>query len=641
MITKWKLFNFKSVRRETELELAPLTILAGPNSSGKSTWTQSMLLISQTLANRVRSRSVVLNGNLAKLGQFDDLRSFGSEADQIFINFECSPQTNGSSAIPETSRSVRRQSILFGRRFDYLKNVSCEVSIDIDPSAPQRDLMQLQPRLFGCALSALIRTEDNLDLRVSITTNRTIQQRSELESVEIPEPDSEAVLSSLDYRVELDKESMEELCGELTSVELVGCIFRHFLPSSLSIRFNKVEMEAHQIASIICDTRSRFPSWGRYLGDNEEIIIPASVIKLLKERLGEVIDPVIEPSGQQLTLFPLEAVSLISARDWYERVRKLNTRDRVKLRQIMQEQDQEGELSEEIRKSILNEKESQYVLIQAPLPRGITDATRYLDFFFSNSVKYLGPLRDEPKPLYPLAATVDPSDIGLRGEYTAAVLDLHKEDFISYLPSANFNEPSVKRQPATRSLEAAVLDWLQYMGIAEKVETRDRGKLGHELKITTSDLDKPQDLTHVGVGVSQVLPIVVMCLLADKDTTLIIEQPELHLHPKVQTLLADFFLSMAILGKQCIIETHSEYVINRLRFRAASAAEDALSSIMKIYFVEKKAGVSSFRDVVVNKYGAITDWPEGFFDQSQDEAEEILRAATLKRKKERGAKKDA
>jgi predicted ATPase len=127
-----------------------------------------------------------------------------------------------------------------------------------------------------------------------------------------------------------------------------------------------------------------------------------------------------------------------------------------------------------------------------------------------------------------------------------------------------------------------------------------------------------------------------MCLLAEPDTTLIIEQPELHLHPKVQTLLADFFLSMAILGKQCIIETHSEYIINRLRFRAAAAMSETLSSLMKVYFVEKKEGNSVFRPVEVNKYGAITDWPDGFFDQSQSEAEEILRAATLKRKAEKG-----
>ena len=54
-----------------------------------------------------------------------------------------------------------------------------------------------------------------------------------------------------------------------------------------------------------------------------------------------------------------------------------------------------------------------------------------------------------------------------------------------------------------------------------------------------------------------------------------------------------------------------------------------------MYFVEKEEGASRFREVVVNDYGAIQEWPSGFFDQSQREAEEILRAAMLKRKSRR------
>src|SRR5690606_25436449 len=128
------------------------------------------------------------------------------------------------------------------------------------------------------------------------------------------------------------------------------------------------------------------------------------------------------------------------------------------------------------------------------------------------------------------------------------------------------------------------------------------------------------------------------CLLADADSTLVFEQPELHLHPKVQTLLGDFFLSMALCNKQCIVETHSEYLIDRLRFRIAAAEGNALTDQAKIYFVEKPGASSTFREVTVNEYGAITDWPDGFFDQSQRQAEEIIRAATAKRKANR--KKD-
>jgi predicted ATPase len=91
---------------------------------------------------------------------------------------------------------------------------------------------------------------------------------------------------------------------------------------------------------------------------------------------------------------------------------------------------------------------------------------------------------------------------------------------------------------------------------------------------------------------------------------------------------------MALLNKQCLIETHSEYLINRLRFRAAEAPTDSLSKLIKLYFVEKYNNVTHYRDVVINQYGAIVDWPTGFFDQSQREVEDILLAATRKAKSE-------
>jgi predicted ATPase len=95
---------------------------------------------------------------------------------------------------------------------------------------------------------------------------------------------------------------------------------------------------------------------------------------------------------------------------------------------------------------------------------------------------------------------------------------------------------------------------------------------------------------------------------------------------------------MGLLGKQCVLETHSEYLINRLRFRAAAETKNEFARAMKMYFVEKRGDTSMFRPVVVNEYGAIPDWPEGFFDQSQREAEATLKEAMKKRRKVRESK---
>ena len=182
-------------------------------------------------------------------------------------------------------------------------------------------------------------------------------------------------------------------------------------------------------------------------------------------------------------------------------------------------------------------------------------------------------------------------------------------------------------------MSVAVTAGLKYMGVANKVMTNDQGKIGHTLQIS-NDININQDLTNVGVGVSQVLPILVMALMASKGDVIILEQPELHLHPKVQTRLADFFVAMNALGKQCVVETHSEYMINRLRYLVAVNDSSKVADETMIYFVEKEDGHSDYRPVTINRYGVIEDWPDGFFDESERIAAEILRAGMEKKLKE-------
>ena len=269
-------------------------------------------------------------------------------------------------------------------------------------------------------------------------------------------------------------------------------------------------------------------------------------------------------------------------------------------------------------------------------PVAIDIASDYLDNFFSLSFKYLGPLRDAPKSSYPLSPSTEPSDVGLRGEHTAAVVELHKKTMVHYIPSSRFKDEKINREPVSVTLDEALSDWLEYMGIAKSVESLHLGKQGHTMKVGISSPEKMHELTHVGVGVSQVLPILVMGLLAAPDTTLVFEQPELHLHPSVQVLLGDFFLSMALRGRQCIVESHSEHLIDRIRYRIAlSSTDDRIKDLTKVYFVTKLDEVSSFEEVKIDDYGSIVNWPKGFFDQSFHVASDIMKAVAKKRKSRR------
>ena len=444
--------------------------------------------------------------------------------------------------------------------------------------------------------------------------------------------------ASLAYAVELDEISMNEVKEDFRSAEPVGCMLKHFLPERIIYAIDTVVENANAITMALQDDGRRAIGWRRYVG--RENLLSEEIIAILREVLKGTIDfdHAFKDRYRGESSFGSEPGTL-TFRDWYEGLRGLPRTERLTVQQVLRECEDLFDRIHAAMKASATEKSETRSFVQPMQPRLITEATLYLDNFFAGSLKYLGPLRDTPKPLYPLAPAADPHDVGLRGEHTASILELHKNKKIRYIPSANFKDPGIDRKTVTRTLEAAVTDWLQYLGVASSVKSRDLGKLGHELKVGLSNSASTHDLTHVGVGVSQVLPILLMCLLADTDSTLVFEQPELHLHPRVQTLLGDFFLSIALCSKQCVVETHSEYFIDRLRFRIAAASpENELNSQAKIYFVEKPSRTSSFREVVINEYGAISDWPEGFFDQSQQQAEEILTAAAKKRKSSRGSR---
>ncbi len=627
MITKWSLSNFKSVNKEVELSFAPLTLLAGPNSSGKSTILQSLLLASQTLAHKVSSRSVVLNGAITRLGQFDDLKSHESEFDQITIGWECHPIASSQAAVMDNSRSSS-PFMIYGKRNDAIKAITCKLSFDANPDSPDRDLYQLQPRLFLFTISAMVRSEENVDRRHELTVSRCPPESNKTDKLNVEIP-NDVARASLEFNVDIDDDSLEELREEFKTAEPVGCVLRHFLPDRLSIRVNTIKEVARLIQMVLMDEAPRIR---RTLFMNRELVIPDTLITELQNHLDEKYTVLFE---KQSSLF--EGDEGITIREWMDRLRKIPSDKRRELRRILADWSDLYDIIENNLRRKQKQEDKEYLLLPLLLPADLMNASSYLNAMFSNSVKYLGPLRDEPKPLYPLTAHADPTDVGFQGEMTAAVLNLHRERKIRYISSSEFTKTPFSPTPVTRSLEAAVTDWLQYLGVAETAYSIDKGKLGHELKVKLTENGPAHDLTHVGVGVSQVLPIVVMSLLAEADTTLIFEQPELHLHPKVQTRLADFFLSIVLLGKQCLIETHSEYLINRLRYRTAAEGDNnRVNENLKIYFVEKKDGSSDFREVKVNEYGAILEWPEGFFDQSQFESESILRAAAAKRKRQKG-----
>lgn len=242
---------------------------------------------------------------------------------------------------------------------------------------------------------------------------------------------------------------------------------------------------------------------------------------------------------------------------------------------------------------------------------------------------YIGPLRSEPQRAYLMLG--DRVDLGYRGEYTAQVLLREWDKPVDYLINNQIQAKSV-------GLLEAVNNTLEMMDLPPVTPISREGVVSQLMLPLIGD-DSPQvTLVDVGFGVSQVLPIIVAGLQANKGEILVFEQPETHLHPKIQDSLADFFILLHRLGKQVIVETHSDHLINGLRLRIVADPSDTLKDDILIAFVrppELKGQGSRVESLEFDEYGMITNWPPEFMSESMKQMQEILRLGVEKRRKKR------
>ncbi|WP_407306368.1 AAA family ATPase [Desulfosporosinus sp. SB140] len=239
-----------------------------------------------------------------------------------------------------------------------------------------------------------------------------------------------------------------------------------------------------------------------------------------------------------------------------------------------------------------------------------------------NKIEYLGPLREMPLRQYFVQDIY--SNIGVRGENTA--------QYLGQLGNKTIDIP-IPNDTNTQflGLQEAVSMWAEQLGLGT-VHATSTDIPGAKV---TQIIIEQQNIADVGFGVSQVLPILVEGLAMTKGNTLILEQPEIHLHPKMQMDMADFLIAIARQGKHLIIETHSDHIINRMVRRAVE--DKSLRDMLGIYFVEKNQwSCSELTEVCIDEDIGIDKAPQGFFDQYASESELILHAGYRNIMKKRG-----
>lgn len=128
---------------------------------------------------------------------------------------------------------------------------------------------------------------------------------------------------------------------------------------------------------------------------------------------------------------------------------------------------------------------------------------------------------------------------------------------------------------------------------------------------------EPIIATNIGFGISYVLPIIVAGLIAERESYLIIENPEAHLHPSAQSRIGAFLAMIAKAGVYVIVETHSDHVINGIQI--AAAKEIISPDLITVNFFNQKDGSEQpiIESISINEKGELSKWPNGFFDQTQ------------------------
>lgn len=229
-----------------------------------------------------------------------------------------------------------------------------------------------------------------------------------------------------------------------------------------------------------------------------------------------------------------------------------------------------------------------------------------------NQLYYIGPLRNFPERYYSVIGETA-EDVGFKGEFTP------------YLIKESIEKESLKK------IFHNINSWLNKFEMAKSTNIKQYEEIQEFLSIIFEEYFSGVNvnLTDMGVGTSQILPIIIEGFFIKENSVLLIEQPEIHLHPKAQATLGDLFIEIAAENKILVIETHSEYLIQRIQRRIAEGI--ITNEDVAFYYVEMSEEGSKIQNLIINEDGYIENIPDGFFDEDYKEAYKHIKTVLKKK----------
>jgi predicted ATPase len=582
MSISFSLSNFKGFKELQSVNLKPLTVICGTNNSGKSSLIQSLLLMKQSHPTKFSPNTygqlpLTFNGSYVQLGSFLDVVYNHLNDEEIVLKWKL----QNEEIKPGFGFHIRNYSINSELTVK-IKNIK---NIEVEKSLAQIEVNNFLFKDLNTNFSLeLIRKNDGkykIKLRNISVRDITINIIYPNYKRDYRDNYINEIRELLKYLEDKNIKSFQDRIIEEECFDHAQITFQGIFPSQILIN-----NFPQQSCSILKRIREKLPS-----------IVKGRV----SSKLEELIDKIVRH---------LESIIINLDKQQPQKDKYLDIDESIS------KEDQDLSIGKEV---------------------------SLLDYYFSyratfiflreiwSGFRYIGPIREAPKRFYPFN-DLRIIDIGINGENMPLVLAVEKETIVPKYYRCIYKKKSIEKYELRDKdkLIDSVNWWLSDFKKLPPIHSiNELSGIINQVKVDSLGIEL--DLTDVGFGVSQILPIIVECLRMAEGETIILEQPEIHLHPSLQSKLADFFICMAKSGKNLVVETHSEHFINRLCLRIAQEESNDTRNLINILFVscdeENKSSIA--KPIEINKYGEIENWPVGFFDENDSRD---LISATLKKR---------
>lgn len=564
MLKEYQISNFKAFDGPETVPIKPITLIFGPNSSGKSSILQSLLMLKQTLDDRENPQTPLLfKGDLADLGSYREL--------------------------------IHRHEV--GRSFSFKIALPMQGSLD-------------EPFQYPWIVSAwgeggLSDLEESLKDFHTVAIRVAFSHDSDRPVINVSEIDlflGDDPLPVISYEREPFSSTKDRPANYL---KVKGLNERHAYWASHWKTFD--EADDSYVLEIVDPVKAALRAVEKMSPEARKDYLNKlkEELALLKRVAMNEVTGTVEQDTPQLSPEEKDRIaSLEGLQLALEAYKKRSKSDVLELHRFLPERLNNREMSDIITAARDDDESSRNISV-------LTLTVGRLVRRALEQILYIGPLRSYPERYF-MFGGVSAFYVGKSGKFVPDIL------------------------VSDRELLTKLNDQLE------------RFNLGYELKLSSlSDQSSDiQDLfalrlyekstgihvgmTDVGFGFSQVLPIIVQCLLS-KQSMILMEQPELHLHPRLQAELGDLFIDSA-LGESknhLLIETHSEHVLLRIMRRMRETSDGTLPHGIPqvtpkdvcIIFVQPREGSSSaIRHLELDAEGLLLDpWPGGFFEEGYRE----------------------